>query len=107
MHSVEEFLMSETSHSMLQHLVVSSLTTTSRSHYHESVAYLDRIVKLDNFHNELIHSLEIKELATVVQRRKQISIINLRTLNTWEQIKYNVFEEGKVILQELRDINIS
>jgi hypothetical protein len=92
---------------MLQNFVVGSFTSSSWSDNHETMSNLDGIIKLHDFLVEKFNLLHIVELAGFSDSCSKVSIVDLWSFNTWEQIQNNILEQWNIIFQELRDIDIS
>ena len=65
------------------------------------------IIELDNFCQEIFSWLFIELLAALNHLDHQVSVVNFWSLNPWEKIRNNILEQGEIILQELRNIDIS
>lgn len=94
-------------HSLLKCFVVLSLTTTSWSHDHKTMAHLNSVIELNDLEFEVFNKLQVVLITHFFQLRQQVSILLLWLLNAREQIIYNVLKQGQIINQEFRHVNIT
>ena len=86
---------------------IRGLATASRSNNHETVTYLDSVVKLDDLCHKAIYALQILCNTSSFDARNKLAIDLLWARHTWEQIEDNVLEQRQIIGQELGHIDIS
>ena len=92
---------------MLQHTIVHGLSTTGRSHEHETMTHLDCIIELNDLCDEDFYRLHIIEGAGALNGLEEATIVGFGFLDAWEEIKHDVLEQREIILQELRYVDIT
>jgi hypothetical protein len=91
-HLGEALLLLQSCHGMLEHLVVHGLASSSGSDNHETVAYLNSVVELENLLDKESNFLNVVVSTAVADLGLEIAIVHLRSFKTWEQIQNDVFE---------------
>jgi len=68
---------------------------------------LNGIIQLNDFVQEGLHWLFVKSEGTLLHLHHERAIINVWPLNSWEQVRDNVFKQWDIIFQELGHIYVS
>jgi flagellar biosynthesis component FlhA len=90
-----------------KHFVGLGLSTTSWSNKHQTMTNLDGVEKLDYLVEEGRSWLEFMICTRLFDLDHEVSVVNLRLFNTWEQILNDVFKKWEIVFQEFRYVNVS
>jgi hypothetical protein len=77
---------------MSKDLVIASLTTTSGTNNHETVSDLNSIIQLDDLIYKRLNGLQVLRDCRFFDLIKKGAIINVRLLDTREQISDDILE---------------
>lgn len=97
----------ERTHSVSKHFIGLCLSTTSRSYKHQTMTDLNSVEQLNDFVEERLSWLELVFSTRLFDLDHEVSVINVRLFNTWEQVLNDVFEKGKIVFQEFWHVDVS
>lgn len=97
----------ERTHSVSKHFVGLCLSTTSGSYKHQTMTDLNSVEQLNDFVEERLSWLELVFSTRLFDLDHEVSVINFRLFNTWEQVLNDVFEKGKIVFQEFWHVDVS
>jgi|LauGreDrversion4_2_1035121.scaffolds.fasta_scaffold05488_12 hypothetical protein len=90
-----------------KNLAASCFASSGQANKHNSVSNDHGFKQLNNFLNVFGRSLVFNLPQLILNSFLELTIIDERNDNTWEQIIHDTLEQRKIVLKELRDIGIS
>ena len=68
---------------------------------------LNSVEQLNDFVEERLSWLELVFGTRLFDLDHEVSVVNFRLFNTWEQVLNDVFEKGKIVFQEFWHVDVS